>query len=267
MATVQELAQWMEREIWDTTRVLKNFRRELDERKEDDEEIWTGEGTDSQVLKGEYQRMWFLVDTVITSDDFTSIRTIWRALRRWADEYNGIPDTRFDAQIASAPVARLTQMMATTNELTQTQYESGFNNENFSSTGTIWRKFYDFVDRLEEMFILMHGRFGWYPDEWAAQGSGDRATEALILMDELTGISAGARSEVVARALSVADYTGQGPRKNILRRHYIRRQPDITGGIYLLERGTVPAGGPVPAEYDPDIDTVGTYPALTNGPA
>ena len=260
MATPGELAAGMEREIWDHVRVMKHFRNKLDDRAVDP--VFVGSGTDAVILRNEYIKLDFLARGYIDS-----IQEVWRGLRRWADQYNGIPDTRFDDRISDAPVAQLTKMMATSNALDRAQFESGFTNEDFPATGTIWEKFYGILDPFVEMCILLRGRSGWYSDEWQTLGSGDRAQEAKSLMEELLGVAAFGRNVLADSAVSIRNYQREelAPRRNRVRREYIAR-PAVTGGIYLLNRGAVPAGGPTPVEVDPGIDTVGTFPALANGP-
>ena len=90
--TAGTLAADAEREIWDYVRVLKFFRNQLDDRPGDSD--FVGTGNDAQTLNFEYTRLKFLVDLYVDA-----IQEIWRGLRRWADEYNGIPDSRFNDQI------------------------------------------------------------------------------------------------------------------------------------------------------------------------
>ena len=259
--TAGTLAADAEREIWDYVRVLKFFRNQLDDRQGDS--AFVGSGNDAQTLNFEYQRLEFLVDLYIDA-----IQEIWRGLRRWADEYNGIPDTRFDDQIPDANPARLVKMFATTGMgLTQTQYQSGFTNESFSSTGTIWEKFYNFNDNFLRHIILMRGRAASWRDEADALGTGDRAQEAVTLFEELTGAAAYGRNVVADSSIRIKDYQNPTPgvRTNRLRREYIVR-PNVDG-LYLLNTDSPPAGPPTPVQAEPDIDTVGTFSQLANGPA
>lgn len=258
--TARTLGESAEREIWDYVRVLKFYRNKLDDRIGD--ESFVGTGTDAQVLNFEYSRLKFLVDIYIDA-----VREIWRGLRRWADEYGGIPDTLFDDNISNANAAQLVKMFATTGmTLTPTQYQSGFTPENFQTTGTIWEKWYDFNDNFLRHVILMRGRSATWREEADALGTGDRAQEAVTLFEELLGAAAYGRNVVADSAIRVKEYQNPSPavRKNRLRREYIVR-PDVDG-LYLLNTASPPAGPPAPVQAEPDIDTVGLFPQLANGP-
>ena len=256
MATPPQLAESMEREFWDFTRVLKFYRDQFDERIGNPDWIGTNPPTGNPYatqLTAEYVTLKFYTDLYIDQ-----MRIVWQGCRRWADRYVGIPDTRFDAPLADATPARLVCMMATNNLLTQTQYESGFTNESFTAVGgdfTRWDAFYQTIDKLVEQSLLLRGRAQWYSDEWSAQGTGDRATEAIGLMEELVGASAFARSLIADEAVRIKDFKGDADvPTNRLRKFYTRRRVTIPGGIYLLNQGSAPAGGPVPDEYDPDLN-------------
>ena len=254
------LAADAEREIWDYTRVLKFMRNQMDDRIGDSE--WVGTGVDAQVLNFEYSRMKFLMGIYIDA-----IQLIWQGLRRWADEYNGIPDTRFDDRLPDAPPAQLVKMFATqTMVLDPAQYAGGFTNEAFPTTGSIWKKFYDLNDAFLRHVVLMRGRSSSWREEAAALGSGDRAQEAVTLFEELLGAAAYGRNVIADGAIRVKEYQNPTPplRDNRMRREYIVR-PDVDG-LYLLNTDSPPAGPPNPIQAEPDIDTVGTWARLSNGP-
>ena len=258
--TVGTLAADAEREIWDYTRVLKFFRNNLGDRVNDSDFI--GSGNDAQTLSYEYTRLKFLADMYVDA-----IQEIWRGLRRWADEYNGIPDTRFDDQLPDANPARLCKMFATSNRLDRAQYESGFTNETFLTTGTIWEKFYNINDHFIRHLIIMRGRAQAWSDEADALGTGDRAQEAVTLFEELVGVAAYGRNVIADSAIRIKDYQDPTPRvrSNRLRREYIVRP--AVAGMYLLNVDTPPAGPPVPVQVEPGIDSVGLFSQLANGPA
>ena len=261
MATPGELAEMMEREMYDFYGVLKHFRNKLDQRPGDS--AWVGtpaEGNDV-FLNSQYNQL-----SLYVSFYQDAIQSVWRGCRRWADRYNGIPDTRFDDQIVNAPRSNLTKLMATTNVLNPTQYNSGFTNENFKNDGTIWEKYYDILDDFVEMCVLLWGRANWLADEWEAQGAGDRATEAVTLMEELAGGSAFARVLLADQAVLTSEWQNRGVRNNRLRRSYMKRRIAITGGLYLLNQGARPAGGPAPIEVQVDINTTADNPDLTLDP-
>ena len=259
--TVGTLAADAEREIWDYTRVLKFYRNNFDDRNGDSD--FVGTGNDAQTLNARYFRLQVLADIYIDA-----IREIWRGLRRWADEYNGIPDTRFDDQLPDAPVAQLVKMFATDGmTLTQAQYQRGFTDESFQTTGTIWDKFYDINDNFMRHVVLMRGRASAWREEADALGSGDRAQEAVTLFEELLGVAAYGRNIVADIAIMVKDYQNPSPgvRTNRLRREYIVRP--AVAGLYLLNTDSPPAGPPDPVQAEPGIDTVGTFSQLANGPS
>ncbi len=260
MATPAELAAGMERELWDFVRVLKHLRNNLEARSEDSNFIGD-DGGYTFTLRASYKMLEQLSNSYIDE-----IQGAWKGLRGWADEYAGIPDTAFNAKIPEAPVARLRRVMATNNVLTRTQYESGFTNQNYKPNGSFAEKFYGIMDRFAEMCILFGGRCQWYVDEWAIQGTGDRAVEARTIMLELVGASAFGRNLVADEAIKVKNAQGSTIRDQRMRREYVAFF-NVTGGLYLLNGGARPAGGPLPDEVDPDIRTVSTFPALANDPA
>jgi len=259
--TVGTLAADAEREIWDYTRVLKFYRNNIGDRRGDSN--FVGSGNDAQTLNFEYVRLKFLVDIYIDE-----LQEIWRGLRRWADEYAGIPDTRFDDKLPDANQAQLVKMFATDGmTLTSTQYNSGFTNETFQTTGTIWEKFYDLNDNFMRHVVLMRGRAQSWSDEADALGAGDRAQEAVTLFEELVGAAAYGRNILANSAIRVKDYQSPTPavRTNRMRREYIVR-PNVDG-LYLLNTDSPPAGPPTPVQAEPGIDTVGTFSQLANGPS
>lgn len=157
--------------------------------------------------------------------------------------------------LGSQEPAALTRVMATKNVLTVAQLQSGFTDESFLRTGSVKLKLNDVLNASLDDIIVWVGRLRYWQGEWAAITGGGAAVQAMIaILGETEGTWLNGLREIVNDVVGYANQEGCGLTEIEVRRFFFRAFFKPTGSIGLLNRGSEPAGGPIPDEFDPDIN-------------
>ena len=260
--TPNEMTRRMGREIRQFFRVHKYLQDEVMARSQDPN-FW-GMGP----LANNFENYYFLLRTYNNLID-DRLNEMWRKLEIWANEHEGVPQ-RFDNSEPRKTLqgkTRIRRMQATNNQLTLDQTNVDPVNEDWLGTGSPdvvnrYEKFWDIFDALVDHGTLFTRRMAWWQDEWELQGSTARERQVMAIVAEEEASFSLLESVLADLAVLVKTEKGATIKELRLRTKYLKRRPKIVGGIQSLNRGQVPPGGPVPDEYDPDIETVRDEPEL-----
>ena len=259
MATPQQMTRKMKREIYQFYRVMQHSKNVCQNRGSGEEE-----DPRNREIRDNYAELLFY--HILLEQRLEEMR---RKLELWADNTAGTPQV-FDGAFGSR--IRLRKMLATTNELTDTQVDNyTVTDENWTTPGggkNRYERFWEVLDAITHNTTLVTRRMNWWQDEWALQGSSPRENQVMAILaeeEQAAGLLRSVLADIGVRCRDQKGETETSVPELRFRNRFLKRRNAISGGIYSINQGvtTVELGGTVePNEFDPDVDTPRDEPDL-----